>query len=329
MIQKLLIFIVIYLLSLPLIVTLTPFIFKQILNRIRRSSRQRTQVRNEEIKESYLRKAKPALKFVLKLDQRQTFKIKNKFIIIGLYLLGIALSVISAVINIPLLLLFAIILPFVCVASARIMFSPIKKGRESVLDKIYSLKRDRMGLVNKGRDAGSMDSEFEVLEWDKDYISPLRIKLFLPTSFDPIGEEAFMAQFNVPLSKGSAKWAADRTDPEDAGWNYNAGHVTIMRMPPLPSRAAWNEHYLLNDKIAWSFFPIALGVENGVKLHNDETGDDEFVLGFDVSGAQTKIKGVQVGAEVAQAPMVLIAGGTGGGKSLSVGTLIPTVVAVK
>ena len=324
-----LIFIVIYLLSLPVLVKGSTFLLRKIMSRFISPAQQKQNMRNSEPKETYFMKAKPALSFLLKLDNRKTIGIKNKVLIILIYVAGLLISAIAGFTGILPLLIVSIAFPFIAVSVARILYSPIRKSRETVLDKIYSLKRDRMGLKEKGVGLQSIspsNSEFEVLDWDEDFVSPTRIRLFIPTNFDPMGESAFLEQFNVYLSKGSAKWAPDRTDPDDMGWNYNAGHVTIRRMPPLPKKAIWSEKYLLNDSMAWSFFPLALGVENGVKLYNEETGKDDYVLGFDVSGDERKIKDVQVGAEVVQAPQILIAGGTGGGKSLSVDTIIPTVV---
>lgn len=319
-----------YFASLPLIVKSFEFAGGQLRQRFTPQLRFNQNQKVNLTKQSYLSKAREALSFIFKMDTRKSYNIPNKAIVGNVYLVGFILSIVSAFSGTVVLLFVSLLFPFITVGIARIIFSPIKKEREIVLDKIHSLKRDRMGLKEKGKGADfsltPKNSEFEVLAWDTDFVSPTKLRLFLPTNFDPISEGAFLEQFNVYLSKGSAKWAPDRTDPKDRGWNYGAGHVTLMRMPPLPLRAPWNERYLLNDNIAWSYFPLALGVENGVKITNEETGQDEYVLGFDVAGDQRKKKGVQVGEEVVMAPQVLIAGSTGGGKSLSVDTIVPTVV---
>lgn len=275
-----------------------------------------------EAKKSFISYSKESINFLIKEDKRATLGMKNKVIIISLYVIGLLATIgLSAMGNLALATLLTLF-PFIVAIVGNKLYAPIRKGKEEIYERIMSVKRDSMGLANRKGDA-TFDTEFEVTEW-KDYFTPVKLKLFIPTNFDSLREEEFLQKFNQFLGAGS-RWAPDRSNPEDQGWNYTKGHVNLMHMPPLPTKAMWNERYLLNDSIAWSFFPLALGVENGVKLHNDETDEDEFVLGFDVAGAQSKMKGVQVGDEVQQAPMSLVSGGTGGGKSLSVDTLVPTV----
>lgn len=286
-------------------------------------------IRPQEVaKQGLMSKFREAVNYVVKSDKRTTIGVPNKILVIGIYLVGLVGTVVFGMSEKYGLVVPFLFIPYIAGFVAIGAYAPIKKARTEVFERIYTLKRDRMGTVGKQtKDVEvNYEDEFKVLEWAEDNVSPLKLQITIPTRFDPLGEAAFLEQFNVFMGAGS-KWAPDRSNPEDAGWNYPAGHVTLMKMPPLPKMALWDEHYLLNDSIAWSFFPLALGVENGVKLHNEETGEDEFVLGFDVAGAQSKMKGVQVGNEVVQAPMVLVAGGTGGGKSLSVDTQVPTISA--
>lgn len=304
---------------------------------IRRSMKIKTQ---QEKKQSFFSKFFEAFKFELKEDKRKTslsFKkdskeknsgIPNKAIVLSLFIGGYVLAIGSVLLSNILLLivgiLFHIITWFVTIA----LYKPIKNERNDFFERLYSLKRDNMGLTGDKPKDNAIDykKEFEILEWGTNHVTPKRIRIYIPTRFDSIGSESFLEKFNLFFAAGST-WAPDRSDPNDAGWNFPAGHVTLMRMKPLPKTAAWSEKYLLNDNIAWSFFPIALGSQNGVKLVDDD-GNEEFVLGFDVAGAQSKLakkKGLQIGNELVAAPMVLIAGGTGGGKSLSLDTIVPTV----
>ena len=87
----------------------------------------------------------------------------------------------------------------------------------------------------------------------------------------------------------------------------------------------WDEHYIINENIAWSFFPLGLGVEGGVLLENPETGEMEHVLGLDLNGNQVKLakkKGLTIGNELVRSPQTLVGGQTGGGKALSLDTEI-------
>lgn len=324
MIQNILIFVAIYL-FVPII---TISVLTMIKNLIKREFQRKMRVRPQPgpKPQSLMNKISQSIGFIMKSDKRTTIGIPNKMLVSLIYLIGLIGAVAFGMMDNLILFALFLIVPFIVFGLAIFLFKPIKDKREALYSRLYSLKRDRMGLIDKVKDGQeNYSSEFEILEWEDDYVSPSKMKLYLPTRFDSLAETSFIEQLNLHFGGGS-KWAPDRSNPEDAGWNYTAGHVTLMHMPPLPTKAMWDEHYLLNDKIAWSFFPLALGVENGVKLYNPETGQDEYVLGYDVAGAQSKMKDVQVGAEVVQAPMVLIAGGTGGGKSLSSTTLVPTVI---
>jgi hypothetical protein len=324
MLQNVLIFIAIYMFAPPIIIS----IFAMMKNFAKREFQRKMRVRPQPgpKPQSLMSKVSQSLGFIMKSDKRSTIGIPNKILIMLIYFLGLLGATTFGIMDNLLLFGVFLIAPFVTGGLAIALFRPIKLKRDALYSRLYSLKRDRMGLIDKMKDGQeNYSSEFEILEWEDDYVSPSKMKIYLPTRFDSLAETSFIEQLNLHFGGGS-KWAPDRSNPEDAGWNYTAGHVTLMHMPPLPTKAMWDEHYLLNDKIAWSFFPLALGVENGVKLYNPETGQDEYVLGYDVAGAQSKMKDVQVGAEVVQAPMVLIAGGTGGGKSLRSTTRVPTVV---
>lgn len=324
MIQNILIFTGIYLFAPPFIISLLTMMKNLAKREFQRKMRMKPQAGPRP--QSLMSKINQSSSFILKTDKRKTMKISNKALILGIYISGLIGAVTFGVMDNLILFSAFLLVPFVVAAISVSLFRPIKVKRDALYSRLYSLKRDRMGLIERGTSGiENYDSEFEILEWKDDYISPARMRLFLPTKFDSLAETSFTEQLNLHFGGGS-KWAPDRSNPEDSGWNYTAGHVNFMHMPPLPTLAIWDEHYILNDKIAWSFFPLALGVENGVKLYNPKTGKDEYVLGFDVAGEQKKIKGTQVGPEVVQSPQVLIAGGTGGGKALRSNTLVPTII---
>lgn len=293
-----------------------------------REFRRKMRIRNvEPFGPSLNSKISEALKFVLKLDKRKSLGIPNRAILVVIYIIGLIPTLFFAYSENYAMMALFLLTPYWAYAFAITVYRPIKNDREELYLRLYTLKQSRMGLYNKGKkDVVDYNAEFQILEWEDDYISPSKLTLKIPPTFDSLAIEGFLEQFNVHFGNGSA-WVADRSDPKVPGWDFNRGVATLVHTPPLPKMALWSDLYIKHENIAWSFFPIALGTENGVRITNPETGEDEYVLGFDVFGDQAKMakKGVQVGGEITQSPQVLIAGGTGGGKSLQVDTLVPTL----
>lgn len=199
--------------------------------------------------------------------------------------------------------------------------------RKKVLERMLSLKQSKMGLVSESKSNPILPDEIEVLEWHDDLITPKRLYLYMPTTFDSLQVTSFLESFNL-IFNSHGQWIANMEDENYTGFDFNAGVASLRVSPPLPQRADWHERYLLNEKVHWSFFPLAIGSENGIPIENEETGKVEHVLGFAVNSGQNKLsakQGVTIGSEIVAAPQILIAGGTGGGKSLSVDTLVVTV----
>jgi hypothetical protein len=179
-----------------------------------------------------------------------------------------------------------------------------------------------MGYSSKSKE---YSEEFQILKWADDNVSPLKIRLMLPTRFDPLNENALLEKVSNLFGIDGARWVADMSDEDVPGFDYNLGLATIAMTAPLPNRADWNERYLTHSAVHWGFFPMALGSENGLQLENED-GKIEHVLGYDPIGQASKFaekQGVQVGPEIVAAPHALIAGGTGGGKALDLDTIIP------
>lgn len=199
------------------------------------------------------------------------------------------------------------------------------EARKRMYTRMFEIGQQNLGISSEN--AKNPQAEVQVLDWS-DPITPTKVQFNVPTTFSQSGEEGFMKQFNQVFGNETA-WVPD-DDPEQEkgmqlGWNYDKGYVRIRAVPPLPQMAPWDEHYILDPGIAWSFFPIALGVENGVEMPNPKSGEIENVLGFDVSGLQGDIgkkAGYKIGNEITTSPMTFVGGGTGGGKSLSVDTLV-------
>lgn len=88
---------------------------------------------------------------------------------------------------------------------------------------------------------------------------------------------------------------------------------------PLPRIAMWDPKYLENDLIQWSFFPLGLASKWGVPIPNEETGEVDRVVGFDVNGTQGKFmdkNGIPKNSDIMPSPHAILAGVTGGGKSV-------------
>lgn len=196
----------------------------------------------------------------------------------------------------------------------------VLKKRDEIYQKMLEIGRSTLNLP---ADSDSREV-INVMKWH-DTVKPEIVRFNVPATFNADGSERFLQQFNQTFGNESTFVPMIDKDKKIFGWEFDKGYVTIKENPPLPKRAEWSEKYVLDDRIAWSFFPLALGIENGVELIDPETGEKENVLGFDVSGLQVdlaKEKGLKIGEEITTSPMALIAGATGGGKALSVNTPI-------
>jgi hypothetical protein len=201
----------------------------------------------------------------------------------------------------------------------------LMKIREAVYTRMFSVARTKLG--QNGEYEKNPQSVIRVTEW-RDFIKPQKVEFDIPDSFGEEGAEGFMKQFNQLFGRETA-WVPSDSE-ETPGWDFDKGVLTIGAVPPLPREAPWDEHYVLADGVAWSFFPIGLGVEHGLELPNPKTGEIENVLGFDLSGEQGGIAkkfGLNMSQSITTSPMALIAGGTGGGKALSVDTMIRVLTA--
>jgi len=202
----------------------------------------------------------------------------------------------------------------------------VVKHQEYVISRIYEIAQPKLGLPIQDPAVNHV----RIKDW-RDYTKPDKVEIDVPTNFSDSGEEGFLKQFNQVFGRESA-WVPDSQPPKKGengkpdtpgqpGWDYDKGLVTLRAVPPLPVNAKWEAHYVLSPAIAWSFFPIALGVEHGTTVTHPVTGVKENVLGFDLSGQQgqaAKEAKEEMSTKIAKSPMVFIGGGTGGGKALSV-----------
>lgn len=196
------------------------------------------------------------------------------------------------------------------------------EARKRIMTRLYEIANSKLGIgVEHAENPGAV---IRVLEWS-DPLKPAKIEFDVPTTFAQEGEEGFLRQFNQVFGQETTWVPFDDKETGKPGWNYEDGIATFFAVPPLPTAAAWSEHYVRGEGVSWSFFPIALSVENGLSLPNPETGEVENVLGFDLSGEQVglaKKYGLKIGGEITTSPMVFVGGGTGSGKALSVDTYV-------
>lgn len=330
MIQSLLVSVLMYVFFFVIVYSALTMITRLIKRKFR--ERMRIKIDSRKLQEKTLtKKIMRAIMFTIKEDKRNTKGIKNRTIFFSIYLIGLLLSIGMAFMNkVGFVLVFSLIFYLAIIIFSYYSTKNLFIERDKVLDKIYTIKQRRMGLVEKPlrNEAINYDSEFKVTEWDKDYVHPKRIIMSIPVDFDQLACNSFLEQFSLYFGTQGAHWVPDRANKEHPGWDFVGGYAALMKTDPLPLRADWSEKYLLNDRVSWSFFPIALGSENGITLVDPKTKKETHLLGFDLAGTERKLakkKGFQIGDELVAAPMVLIAGGTGGGKALECDTPVEVV----
>lgn len=175
------------------------------------------------------------------------------------------------------------------------------------------------------RSKSDPDSKFVKIDKWNEYTRPAYVRIFAGRAFSPAQQKSFMEEFNLTYGKITS-WVADPNaeGTGGTGWDHEEGVAYLKSKPPLPMRADWHEGYVLDEGVAWSFFPLALGLEGGVEMPSPETGEKVNVIGFDLSDKQQdagEAKGYKVAKELnAATPQVFIGGSTGGGKAHPIDT---------
>lgn len=275
-------------------------------------------------------KLKQHVAFALKDERPMSFGkkepspdgIANKKVVKIIWFLGLITS--GALAYMGMWEYFAVGAIFFCLAIifSFVVASPILKGRRDIMTKLFQIGQSTLGL--SAEHANNPNAVIQIVEW-REILTPSKIVFQIPTTFSDSGCEGFLRQFNQVFGQESTWVPFNDMESGKPGWNFADGVLTIREVPPLPTRAPFSAHYVLDPGIAWSFFPIALGVENGVELMNPETGQTENVLGFDLSGEQVGLSrklGNVCSPQITTSPMVFIGGTTGGGKALSVDTKV-------
>lgn len=246
----------------------------------------------------------------------------NKQVLIIIWCLGLIVFLTATIIGTYWLLCLGFLFFSFAVGFGIQAAHPIIKGREQIYTKMHDIGKSTLGMSSE--QGTRPQSVIQILEW-REPLSPTKVRFQIPTTFNADSSESFLRQFNQVFGTDTTWVAFDDPESRKPGWNFAEGELTLKETPPLPQMAPWSEHYVLDPGVAWSFFPVALGVEDGIEIMNPATGKMENVLGFDLSGEQvglSKKMGAYCSPKITTSPMVLAAGGTGGGKALSVKTKV-------
>lgn len=307
-----LIFLVLFLIAPPGLLALAKYLKDYLKTQLLGRKRSATAIRAQVEKEGLNRKIRKRVKFTMRDPRKKPAPFK--IIFISIYLFGAVISVVAGFSESLATFIFSLFIAYSAIIFSYVTANKVVSERDAVLKRMMELKGSKMRFVT--RDKGvtpSVDSEFQVAEWADDLVSPKKLYIYLPTDFDILQVDGFLESFNLIFGK-NGQWVADDTDERYGGFDFNSGVAAIKTSTPLPQRADWHERYLNPKDIHWSFFPLALGSENGVPVYNEDLGITEHVLGFAVNGGQEKLSkknGVVLGREVTSSPQILIAGGTG------------------
>lgn len=232
-------------------------------------------------------------------------KLQNRQMFFLIWALGLAGVMIGAYIGMWQVYTISYFIFFFAMGFGISASKDLLQKREKMYRRMFEIAQSKLGV--SGEHSENPQAVIRVLEW-ADPLKPNKVQFDVPTTFAQEGEEGFLRQFNQVFGNETSWVAFDDVEKGTPGWNYEEGTATFRSVPPLPVMAPWSEHYVVNEKVAWSFFPIALGVENGLELENPNTGEMENVLGFDLSGEQAKYAkkfGMKMGGEITTSPMCL------------------------
>lgn len=244
---------------------------------------------------------------------------KGKLNLIIIYIGTILISPIISIFNLVAGIISVIIMPYIFFFINKKMVAKEIEERDNLINRMLQFKKAKMGFVNNKSNIINYEQEFQILENDPDDGKPTKLRFSLPVNFDPLGADKFLADLSTQFGR-ERPFEIDYQDKDYPGWSTETGFATVKLEAPLPRMAKWSAHYLEDPAIQWSFFPLGLGSKGGVPLKNPETGEIEHVIGIDVDGTQRKYcdkNGIHVGSDIIASPMTLIAGVTGGGKSVA------------
>lgn len=258
--------------------------------------------------------------------------LSNRGIFLTLYVVGLVVMLVPAFVEAAPASTFVLLSLMVFVCGLIFSFyssQRVLKVRERVIKTMAEIAKEHNLGPKAERGQNLPPSAYvKVTEWAEP-ARPSKIEIPISTSFRENGQESFMRHFNQ-FHGVLTTWVEDVDKNGEGGFSYQDYVAKLRAVPPLPTLAPWDEHYILAEGVSKDFFPIGLGVEKGLELPNPKTKEIEHVIGFDVSGnvAKTAKKfGLNCDPLLDTAsPHAYICGGTGGGKALSSDTLVPVLV---
>ena len=315
-----------YVLGWPFLLFMLSFAQKKLLIEKKQQKRGRSRAtQTQPDVKPFWGKLKELVAFAMK-DSRDMKKIpvKRKFVYWGLYGVGL-MNAFAAPVS-KYFLIMSIILWWTSMGFAIMSSRGLLSKREKVLKKMFEI-----GVKCFGYDkTASPETLIKVTNW-RDMVYPDKVEYEIPTGFDESGQDNFQRLFNQFFGQYTAFVPDNQTvkDEFKPGWDYENNVVKLRAVPPLPKLAKWDEHYITSPGVSWSFFPVGLGVENGLELKNPKTGEIEHVIGYDIfgnAGKEAAKAGLTCSDQITASPSALVAGSTGGGKALAAST--PVLVRV-
>lgn len=328
--QPILMYPLIYLLGFPILLELFFFAQKKLI--VQKSEERNAKRKVPKSPENLPKPLRPVFyrRFKFAVKDRRFFMagkkpresgIQNRVVILIAWVAGLVLALVAGVQNKPIFIAWALI-PFIfAMIVAHMVPKPILQEQDRITKRMFDVLRTKMPFEGEWNHNGNI----QILEW-RDTVVPALIQFKLPLSFAEESQDNVRRHFNQFFGRES-EWVA-HVDAEKGylGWDYDKGHATLIAKPPLPTKAPWSDHYVLDPGVAWSFFPLGLGVEGGLELPNpNKNGEIENVLGFDVSGLQEKFAekaGYKLSPTIVTSPQALFGGATGGGKAHPIDTPI-------
>ena len=188
------------------------------------------------------------------------------------------------------------------------------ENQMSFVKNFLEFKKKMMGLANPNSSLHTYYYEVDELEWDEED-KPIKMTISIPIGYDTLNQNTFLDKLSIEFGRGRP-WEIDE---ENGGWNNEIKKARLALQKALPDLAMFDEKYLLNDIVQWSYFPVGISSRGGVPYTDPDTGEEIRIAGFDVNGAQGKFmkkQGLFVGADLMPSPHAIGAGVTGGGKSV-------------
>lgn len=327
--KTLLIAFILYVILLPIVIFLIARLHRLffITLKVRRARKKKIKIDYTELPKPLGPRMLKRVRFAIKdkrgfaLRPRKPTRVQTRWIFFSLYLIGMGFAIAGILRGSFTLGLLSLGFGLMALGFALQSADKAIKKRNEITDRIATMAASHFKIKRKpGEPANKI---VKIDDW-AEYTRPSYVRIIAERAFEPMSQKSFMEEFNRTYGK-IRSWVADPDAPETlgTGWDHESGIVYLKSKPPLPRSVNWHEDYILNEGIAWSFFPLAVGLEDGVEMPNPETGETVNVLGFDVAGEQEKTgekAGLKVSKKITTTPQVFIGGSTGGGKAHPVDT---------